>query len=344
VVLAVARPALLGNDAGGKAFATALLLGTAYGASIGGVGTPIGSPPNVIFLAQLNAAYPELQVSFARWMMFGIPLVALFLPLAWWWLCRPLRGATLPDSSRDVLLEQRAQLGAMGRDEKLATALFVLAALGWLLRKNIVIGPLSIPGWSDLMGRGDMVHDAVVAVGVALLAFFLPSKERPGQRLLTWPEAQKISWGLLLLFGGGISLARGFQLSGLSVTIGAMFEGLAGAPVLLVIFAITIVVIFLTELTSNTATTTVMMPILAALALALAVSPMLVMLPAAVAASCAFMLPVATPPNAVVFSAGHVSLRDMMRAGLFLNLVGTVLITAVVMLLGRMLPTPLGPG
>jgi sodium-dependent dicarboxylate transporter 2/3/5 len=275
-------------------------------------------------------------------MLLGVPIVALFLPLAWWWLTRNLGEVSLGNGGREELRAQRASLGPMSRDEKLATALFAAAALGWLFRRSIEIGPVSIPGWADLLGRGGDIHDAVVAVGVALAAFFLPSGVRPGERLLTWPEARRISWGLLLLFGGGLSLARGFQVSGLSTAIGEVFGALSGAPLVLIVLSITLGVIFLTELTSNTATTTVMMPILAALAAAIGASPMHIMLPAALAASCAFMLPVATPPNAVVFSAGHVQLRDMMRAGLFLNLVGTLIITALVMLLGSALPSPGG--
>ncbi len=339
VVLAVTRPALERGDAAGRTFATALLLGTAYGASIGGVATPVGSPPNIIFLAQLRAAYPDLEIGFARWMMLGLPFVALFLPLAWWWLCRGLDPRAQLGEGTAALAEARGRLGPMSRDEKLAAALFAVAGLGWIFRSSIHIGPLNVPGWADLFGGGKVVHDAVVALAVALVAFFLPSAQRPGERLLTWSSASKIAWGLLLLFGGGIALARGFQSSGLSAALGGMFQRLEGAPILLLVVLLTLAVVFLTELTSNTATTTVMMPILAALALALHVSPMLVMLPAALAASCAFMLPVATPPNAVVFSSGAVPLRDMLRAGLFLNLVGTVLITALVMLLGPMLPS-----
>lgn len=333
VVLAVAKPAAESPSGAAKPFVTALLLGTAYGASIGGVATPIGSPPNIIFLAQLEVSYPDLTISFARWMMFGLPLVAVFLPCAWWWLTRSLDPATLPGINRAALEQQRIKLGPMTTDEIIAALLFATAALGWMFRKSITVGPLTIPGWSDYVAGSGMLHDAVVAIAVVVCAFFLPSFNRSGQRLLTWTDARQISWGLLLLFGGGISLAKGFTASGLSQSLGELFGALAGAPVVLVVLVIAAVVIFLTEITSNTATTSVMMPILAALAVALALSPLQVMLPAAIVASFAFMLPVATPPNAVVFSSGQVELRDMLRAGLFLNLVGILVVAAMVLLL-----------
>ncbi|MFH1809273.1 MAG: SLC13 family permease [Pseudomonadota bacterium] len=339
VALAVAAPVIANDAERGRVFATSLLLGVAYGASIGGVGTPVGSPPNVIFLSQLAAAFPEQRIGFARWLLVGLPFVALFVPVAAWWLCRPLGTDPLP-GCREVLASQRAGQGRMDRDQWIVAALFATAALGWVFRAPIVVGSVEIPGWSSLVGGSAAVHDAVVAVGVALIAFFVPSSQRPGQRLLTWASASRIAWGLLILFGGGIALARGFSLSGLSSTLGGLFAGLQGVPLILVIAAITTLVIFLTELTSNTATTTVMMPILASLALALQVPAVAIMLPAAIAASCAFMLPVATPPNAVVFSSGQVPLRDMMRAGFFLNLIGVVLITLLALGPGRWLVTP----
>lgn len=336
VVIAVTGPLRQKTKSGAKLSAS-LLLSVAYGASIGGVATPVGSPPNLIFIAQLQASFPQLNISFARWMLFGLPFVALFLPFAWWWLSRGLDDQEPDDAQRENFASTRAELGAMGRDEKFAAALLVSAALLWITRAPISIGALHFSGWASLFGGSSLVHDSVVAIAVALVAFALPSAQRPGQRLLTWDSAQRISWGVLLLFGGGIALAQGFQSSGLSAQLGMAFSKLQGAPITLVVLLISTAVIFLTELTSNTATTTVMMPVLAAMAMAMAVSPLSVMLPAAVAASCAFMLPVATPPNAVVFSSGLVSLREMMRAGLFLNLVGILIISLLTLAIGPLL-------
>lgn len=333
VVLAVTGP-IVGQGEQGKKLATAMLLAVAYGASIGGVGTPVGSPPNLIFMAQLHASYPDMTISFARWMLFGVPFVVLYLPFAWWWLSRGLSADSLKAGSSTRLQQDRAALGPMDRDEKIAASLLAAAALLWISRGSINLGPLHFPGWAQAFGGAHYIHDAVVAIGIALLAFMLPSQQRPQERLLTWQSAKKTAWGILILFGGGIALARAFQSSGLSKQLGQLFAHLHGAPLIVLVLIIVTSVIFLTELTSNTATTTVMMPVLAAMAMALTISPMAVMLPAAVAASCAFMLPVATPPNAVVFSSGHIALRDMMRAGLFLNLVGIALITLLSLMLG----------
>jgi sodium-dependent dicarboxylate transporter 2/3/5 len=326
VALAVVAPALQADPVRGRAFASALLLGVAYGASIGGVGTPVGSPPNAIFLAQLGAVAPAQRIDFAHWLLVGLPFVALSLPVAGWWLCRPL-GAQPIAGCREALQAQRAALGPMDGDQKKVAALFALAAGGWIFRAPIRIGSVELPGWSLLLGEGAVVDDAVVAIAVGLLAFALPSSQRPGQRLLTWDSAQHLAWGVLVLFGGGLALAQGFTSSGLSASLGSLFTRLGPVPPALHVIAVTTLVIFLTELTSNTATTTVMMPILASLALALGLPPMLLMWPAAIAASCAFMLPVATPPNAVVFASGCVPMRDMVRAGLFLNLAGIALIS-----------------
>jgi sodium-dependent dicarboxylate transporter 2/3/5 len=210
----------------------------------------------------------------------------------------------------------------------------MLMALLWLFRKDINIGNFTLPGWSGLMPVPQFVDDGTVAILISLLLFVIPSRTTPGDRLMEWTTASRLHWGVILLFGGGFALAAGFKESGLSVWVAEQLTGLKGvAPVLLVASTSTLIT-FLTELTSNTATTEMILPLLGSLAVSIRVHPLLLMIPATLSASCAFMLPVATPPNAIVFGSGEVRMADMIRAGIFLNLIGIITITAFVYLLG----------
>ena len=290
-----------------------LLLGIAYSASIGGLGTPVGTPPNVIFIGQ----YEELvgqEMGFIEWMKIGIPAVVIMLPLAWLWLTRNIRESqpvTLPPSGPWSLAEKRVLW------------VFGFTALAWVTRGHPMGG---WSHWLHIPGAGD----STVAL-LSVVALFLIPDGRNG-RMLDWETANRIPWGLLLLFGGGIAIAKAFDSSGLAQALGDFLAhdlGIASWPAVAMIATLCFTVTFLTEITSNTATTTLLMPVLFAAAVSAGLAPEALMIPATLSASCAFMLPVATAPNAVVYGTGHVTTRQMAREGLVLNLVGVVILTGL---------------
>lgn len=297
-----------------KRLATPLLLGIAYAASLGGVGTPIGTPPNLIFM-QIYEETTGNAISFLQWMSWGVPVVLIFLPLMALWLTRRLTGVGRIEVPHP---------GPWRAEEARVLMVFGATALAWVTRSE------PFGGWSSWFGLPG-ANDAGVAF-VAVIALFLIPNGRGG-RLLDWDTAERIPWGMLLLFAGGITIARAFEATGVSVALGATLSGLASWHLLLVIGIICISITFLTEMTSNTATTTLMMPILAAAAIGAGIEPTLLMVPAAMSASCAFMLPVATAPNAIMFGTGQFTTRTMAREGLVLNLIGVVVITFCVWLL-----------
>ncbi|MEE8058048.1 MAG: SLC13 family permease [Pseudomonadales bacterium] len=289
--------------------AVPLMLGIAYAASIGGIGTPIGTPPNLVFM-QVYEEQVGVAIGFTEWMSWGVPVVLLMVPLAAWWLTRSLTysgGFHLPEVDK------------WGVDERRVMVVFACTALAWMTRKE------PFGGWTEWLGLS--ANDASVALTAVILMFMLPNGK--GEKLLDWETAVSIPWGVLLLFGGGICLAKGFVASGLSGMVGESLAVLANWPVLLMLLVLCLAVTFLTETTSNTASTVLLMPVLAAAALAAKIDPRLLMVPAAISASCAFMLPVATAPNSIVYGSGFVTTRQMARAGLVLNLIGAVVIVLV---------------
>jgi sodium-dependent dicarboxylate transporter 2/3/5 len=292
----------------------ALLLGVAFAANVGGVGTPIGTPPNLIFM-KVYLENTGIEVTFLEWMKWTMPVVIVMVPVTGIWLTRGLtRKANL----------QLPDVGAWRAEEIRTLAIFAVTAVLWMTRKE------PFGGWSELTGLTG-ANDASVALLSVVAMFLIPNGR--GSRLLNWETAQKIPWGILILFGSGICIAKAFVTSGLSVTLGAALAGLGQMPLLMMILIICLSVTFLTEVTSNTATTTLLMPILAAAATSTGISHVLIMVPAAISASFAFMLPVATGPNAVVFGSGQVTIRQMAREGIVLNLIGAVVITSLCYLL-----------
>jgi sodium-dependent dicarboxylate transporter 2/3/5 len=309
-------------EAYSPAFGVALMLGIAYSASIGGVATLIGTPPNAILAGIVERVY-EQRISFAAWMSFGLPLSIVMLTIAWFYLTRiayPVKHQTVPNVTQ-VIQQQINQLGPMTRQEGLVALIFALVAITWITRGLIEIKLL------------DGVSDATIAIVGALLLFIIPSDIKQREFLLDWSSAVKLPWDILILFGGGFALAQGFSDSGLTEWIVLQMSVLKGAYLVVLILAITLVVIFLTEVTSNTATATLILPVLGALATAVDVEPMTLMIPAAIAASYAFMLPVATPPNAIVFSSRYITIPQMARAGFYMNLVASLVITLFVLFL-----------
>ena len=329
-----------------KNFAAGLMLGIAYAASIGGIATPIGTPPNIAFRGQFAKLFPGApEISFGQWMIVFLPLVAVFLPIAWLVLVRVTCrvGGQRLALGRSVVAAELSKLGAMSRAEKRVLMVFAATVLLWMTRSLPVAGENF--GWalwlqrltSESAGliafRADYINDAVVAVGMAALLFIIPAprlSDARGRRrtfLMDWKTAERLPWGILLLFGGGFSIAAAFSSSGLSVWCGHVFTSLGLRDPLVTVAGTCTLMTFLTEMTSNTATTGVMLPVLAGAAQSIDVNPLLLMLPATVSASCAFMMPVATPPNAIVFGSGYVEMGRMVKTGLILNLVGIVLVT-----------------
>jgi sodium-dependent dicarboxylate transporter 2/3/5 len=313
-----------GEGADGEApvlpgFNTALVLGVAYGANIGGLATLIGTPPNALLAAFFDAEY-GITIGFAEWMAVGLPLSAILLLLTWLLLTRVLHPLpnTQIDGAAALLDEARTGLGPVTYGERVVAVAFGSAAFLWVFQPLLA----EIVPWLRL-------SDAGIAMMVALSLIVIPSREKPGDGVLNWEWAAKLPWGVLLLFGGGLSLAAAAGATGLSEWIGAGMSGWSGLSTVVLLLAVVTVVVFLTEVTSNTATTATLLPVLAAAAIALGENPLLLCIPAALAASCAFMLPPATPPNAIVFGSGQVSIPQMARAGVYVNIVAIIVLVAL---------------
>lgn len=300
-------------------FGKSLMLAIAYSASIGGIATIIGTPPNTILKGAIETMY-DIELSFASWMLFGVPVSWLFIFIVWIYLTKfafPQKIKEIP-GGRQIVQTEKEKIGKASPEEIIVFIVFILAALSWITRSFFITKYL--PGASD----------GVIAIFFAVVLFIIPSVRFKNERLLDWDTAVKLPWGILLLFGGGLAIAAGFVNSGLSEWIGSQLSGLKGVNLFLVILIVALLVIFLTEITSNTATASMMYPIMAALAVALGFHPYALMVAAGVAASCAFMLPVATPPNAVVFGSGYLRIPDMAKAGFALNIIGTILVTLAI--------------
>lgn len=295
-------------------FATALLLGIAYAASIGGIATLIGTPPNALLAAFLQDNY-NIHIGFGQWMLIGLPVSILLLAFTWWWLTR--KGFNLSGHGSEVLLNQElADLGPLSKGEKLVGLVFVLTALSWIFQPLIAV---YFPG----------VNDTTIALAAAISLFIIPADAKRRGFLMSWDYTAKLPWGVLLLFGGGLSLAEVIRTTGLAEWIAQGLGTFGTLPILLMLGVVALVIIFLTEITSNTAIVAAFLPLLGALAISQGFPVELLVVPAAIAASCAFMLPVATPPNAIVFGSGHMRIKSMVCAGFMLNLAGLVIVTLV---------------
>jgi len=306
VALAVA------NQAKDKQLAVPLMLSIAFAASIGGIGTPIGTPPNLVFMQVYQQQFNK-NIGFAEWMSWGVPVVLCMIPVTWLWLTRKLSysgGFDMPD------------VGRWSSTEKRVITIFGLTATAWITRKE------PFGGWSTWLDL-PAANDASVALIAVILMFIIPDGKNRGEKLLDWETAKTIPWGILLLFGGGITLAKAFGVSGLSAALADHLSALSSLPVLLMIFTICLGITFLTETTSNTASTVLLMPVLAATAMGSNIDPKLLMIPAAISASCAFMMPVATAPNSIVYASGFFTTKTMAREGVVLNFCGAIIITAL---------------
>lgn len=311
-----------------RAFGICMTLAIAWSASMGGLGTLLGSPPNAIVAGYARDEL-GIDIGFLEWMAVGVPLAATFIVLAWLLMTRVLYRFTLSDipGGRKMIREQIDALGPMGRAEKSVALVFGGAAALWVL-PGLLSG---IPGLSGI----DIFDDTAIAIGAGVALFFLTDAE--GAPLLDWKVAEaQLPWGVLLLFGGGLSLAGSVASTGLDAWFGSQVAGLGALPLSLLVASVVAIILFLTEVTSNTATAATFIPVLGGVAAGIDVAPLTLLVPAAFAATCAFMLPVGTPPNAIVYGTGNVTIAQMVRGGLVLNLLGVVLITAAFLTVGSL--------
>ncbi len=298
-------------------FGKALMLSIAYSASIGGIATLIGTPPNLVLAGVLETLY-DVELGFGQWFMYGLPISIILLFFCWWYLTHVAYRFDTGNfkQGKSEIEEQLRKLGRLSNEERTVGILFFVTACLWI-------------GRSFLQKWIPMLDDTIIAIGAGICLFLLPSKSE-NRPLLTWSEAVKLPWGIIILFGGGMALASGFQESGLAEWFGMQFGSIAGWPLFLIVLVIAVAVNFFTEITSNLATTAMLLPILAPLAQTMGIHPYVVMIAATTAASCAFMLPVATPPNAVVFGSGYLTIPDMVKAGFWINVVSIIVITLFV--------------
>jgi sodium-dependent dicarboxylate transporter 2/3/5 len=327
-------------------FGSLLMLAIAYAASLGGIGTLIGTPPNLIFAGAVTNLFPEAPaIGFVDWMRLGVPIVAVYLPIMWLYLCRfgaavPLKHVTFP-GGQTVIADEIRRLGPMRWQEKYILGVWTAMALLWIFRADIELGSFTIPGWSRLFGQPAFVQDATVAMATALVLALTPARAKEGgmgYHLIEWETIRHgVPWGVLFLFGGGFAMAAGFEQTGLSEWIGTLISRMGGLSPITMIVLTCLILMALTEVTSNTASAVMAMPVLAAAAIQMQIHPFLLMIPGTIAVSCAFMLPVSTPPNAIVFGSGWITIPQMAKAGVWLDLIGIVIVTAFVWLLGTSL-------
>ena len=314
----IAREKEMGADT--KRFAPALMLSIAYSASIGGTGTLVGTPPNLVFVSTAQELLPNSpDILFTDWLKIGIPFVVLFLPIAWIYIIKFFKVSGDLKGSSHVIKQEYIALGNMSLAERKVLVIVILYAFGFIFRDN----------WSSFLGVSNFVKDSTVAFFAAIVLFSLSSgrknKEGTNERLLEWEDAKDIPWAIAMLIGGGLAIASAFKSSGLVEWIGANLI-LNDIPVFLIIIAVVTAMVFLTEINSNTATTAVFLPVLAGVSEAGNFHPFLLMVPATIAASCAFMLPSGTGPNASVLASGQLSIPQMARAGLGLNIIAIIFI------------------
>ncbi len=315
-----------------------LLLAIAYSASIGGIATLVGTPPNLAFVKILNLSFPQApEISFGQWIIFAFPLSLMLLVILWLFLYFVFfRTIKNNDDSgiKSILEKEHKKNGKILLEEKIVAIAFVLFAVLLVFRKDLELGFITIPGWSNILRTPSFINDGVVAVSIGILLFLIPSRSNNSKKIMDWESMKDMPWGIVLLFGGGFALAKGFVSSGLSLWIGQELGGFLFESQFINILIISGLIIFLTEITSNIATTQIMLPVLGGIALSIGENPLIFMIPATIAASMAFMLPVATAPNAIVFGSGKIKIVEMARVGFFLNIITLIVIVLYIWFLG----------
>lgn len=319
-------------------FSISLLLGIAYSASIGGAATLVGTPPNLVFVKLIKDLFPNApEISFATWLLATLPITIIMLFFIWFLLTKVLyRIPKQLEIDASIVKKEYNALGKLSYEEKTVAIIFAMTALLWITRVDLNFGEYSLPGWRNLFANPKSMNDGVTAVFMALLLFLIPvkSKKTDYKTIVDSSVFKDLPWAVILLFGGGFALAKGFQISGLSTYIGSNLSGLEGTSPLATILGISSLMTFTTEFTSNTATTQMIIPVLASVAVAMKTNPLLLIIPATLSASFAFMMPVATPPNAVVFGSGRIKMIEMIKAGFIINLIGIILITVLFYFIG----------
>lgn len=311
-----------------KKVSVGLLLSIAYGASVGGIATLIGTPPNLAFSKIFALNFPNApEISFSKWFVFALPVSFVMLISVWFILYYKFKPSVTDEiTDNTIFKDQYKQLGKTTYEEKVVFIAFLVLAFLWIFRNGFNFG-FYIPGWASLFNHPEYLNDGTVAVFVAAVLFLIPSKSEKNKRILDNKVFAKLPWHIIILFGGGFALAKAFKVSGLTEYLGQQLTVLAGINPFLIIFVIALFMSFLTELTSNTASTQMILPIIASLSISLRLNPLLLMITATLAASLAFMLPVATPPNAIIFGTNKIRIRDMMRTGFWLNMTGVLIVS-----------------
>lgn len=315
-----------------RSLGLSIMLAIAYGSSIGGVATLVGTPPNMVLVSVYSNTFPDNPpITFGNWILFGIPFAALMLLISWLLLTKVIfRLDPTLRLDPETIRKERAGLGPMSFAEQNIAIVFAAAALLWIFRVDLNLGPVQIPGWTSLWAPLKAFNDGSIAIALALLLFLLPSQpDTSSEPILNSEVFARVPWGIILLFGGGFAMAEGFSSSGLSQHIAGYFTSQDRMHPLVMISGVSFGITFLTELTSNTATTQMLLPMLASTAVGLGMHPLFLMIPATISASMAFMLPVATPPNAIVFGSQRLSIMDMAKAGLVMNLVAFAVIVVM---------------
>ncbi|WP_142785355.1 SLC13 family permease [Changchengzhania lutea] len=319
-------------------YASGLLLAIAYSCSIGGIATLVGTPPNLSFLRIFEIIFPAApEISFGQWLTFAFPItiiVFIFTLFFLYYIYRPKEKIETLEKS--FFIDKYKELGKVTPEQKRVFGLFILLALLWVFRKRIDLGFMTTPGWSTLLKNPKFINDGTVAIFVAVLLFIIPSSKKR-EALVSWKITQKLPWHIVFLFGGGFALAKGFLDSGLSNYIGNLLAGAGNFSPTMLVASLTVIMSLLTEFTSNTATTEMMLPIISGLATEIKINPLLIMLSVTLAASMAFMLPIATPPNAIVFGTGKLKMAQMIKTGLFINLFAIIIITILTLTWGALI-------
>lgn len=336
-----------------KKIAIALMLSIAYSASIGGIGTLIGTAPNLAFKRIYEQSFPNApEITFTAWMIFAFPVAVLMLIITWLILTKLMyRVNDTHVIDQEVTKTELNQMGKLTYKEKVVATITTFAAFLWIFRVDLNLGFISIPGWSSFLSYSKFIDDGTIAMFIAMLLMVFPSTPLFGKNSKRAKEENKYSegvilpisalnevpWDILILLGGGFALAQGFQVTGFSKILGDSLAGISSYNNVVIVIAVCLLLTFLTELTSNTATTNTILPIIAGISIATGINPLLMMIPATISASFAFMLPVATPPNSIVFSSGHINIRDMVKVGFLLNIAGVIVVTIVTFTIGKIL-------
>ncbi|WP_108868264.1 SLC13 family permease [Aquimarina aquimarini] len=313
-------------------FSLALMLSIAYAASIGGIGSLIGTPPNLVFAGIIESLYPEApQITFSDWMLIGLPLTVVLLPITWLYIIGFFKIKGSVPGSVGIIKNELQELGRVTTGEKRVFIVFLITSLGWIFRKDLVFGDFVLPGWGSMLGVSKYVHDTTIAMLGVLLLFLIPNGNEKSNKksLISWKEAESVPWGVVILVGGGYAIAKSFISTGLAEWIGSQITVLENAPTLLIVFLVVLAITFLTEINSNTATANIFMPILATVAIANSTHPFLLMIPATFACSCAFMLPSGTGTNAAIFASEKIKIPEMARTGVLMNFIAIIVITII---------------